>query len=249
MTIQEQAMEWSGVDPETYIFKMLIYGRSGTGKTRFCGSWPKPLFLDLEGGMGSVNHSGVGRLPGDPRRKLDDFKMLVKYMDDIEAEIKQGTFPYQTVVLDSLNALQSVIMEYVLDNFEIKRFYDSLPGMSDYGKMLRDFYSTVERILSWPVNSLFTAVETPREYESDRVSPALIGKKTSLIIEQLMSQVAHTDTVKKEGETLYVIGMNSTDGYVAKDRFSLTTKLIPNDYKFIERLVQEKIKVKGNNNG
>ena len=31
--------------------KVLVYGESGTGKTLFAGTFPKPLFFDFDGGM------------------------------------------------------------------------------------------------------------------------------------------------------------------------------------------------------
>jgi len=32
-------------------FKVLLYGASGSGKTYMAGTFPRPLFLDLEDGM------------------------------------------------------------------------------------------------------------------------------------------------------------------------------------------------------
>jgi hypothetical protein len=35
--------------------RMLVYGESGIGKTRFASTWPHTLFVDIDDGMASVD--------------------------------------------------------------------------------------------------------------------------------------------------------------------------------------------------
>lgn len=42
--------------PTSHKIKAVIYGASGTGKTTFGGSCPKPIFISAEGGLLSIAH-------------------------------------------------------------------------------------------------------------------------------------------------------------------------------------------------
>lgn len=87
---------------------MLVYGRSGTGKTTFAGSFPKPaLVIDIrEKGTDSISN-----LDGVDVIRLDswaDFEETYWYV----AESKK----YKSVIIDQVSSLQDLAMEKALED-------------------------------------------------------------------------------------------------------------------------------------
>jgi hypothetical protein len=188
--------------------KFLVYGESGSGKTVFSSSWPGVVFLDIDKGMSSVKRP-VHRVP------IEYWEDLVEAVDMLANE----QHPFETVVLDSLNELQYLTLRNVVKTYpSIRRSYDSLPAISDYGKMLSDFDMMIRYIRSLPMNVVFIAQVAPREYETDPVQPQFTGKATSRNISRMMDVVGFLD--KKEStegaKTRYMIF--DAVNYVTKDR-------------------------------
>ena len=85
--------------------KFLIYGDSGSGKTRFASSWPTPLFLDIDKGMSSVKK----RIARWEINSWTDLERAIEFLE-------KGQHPYRTIVVDSLNELQHFNMKNVIEN-------------------------------------------------------------------------------------------------------------------------------------
>lgn len=97
----------------TPAISMLVYGRSGTGKTAFASTFPKPiLLLDIrERGTDTIAKiDGIDRLQVD---QWSDIEEIYWYL--VNAESK-----YKAVVVDQISQLQEVVMEKVRveDNME-----------------------------------------------------------------------------------------------------------------------------------
>jgi hypothetical protein len=94
--------------------------------------------------------------------------------------LKHFNTPFKTIVLDSLNELQSLSLRHVVAAYPgVRRPYDSMPGQSDYGKSLDDFDLVVREIRSIRKNIVFIAQVAPRAYETDPVQPQFTGKATA----------------------------------------------------------------------
>ena len=81
--------------------RVLLYGPAGVGKTTFGASAPKPIFIQTEDGADVV---GAHR-----------FELAESY-DDIEAALHallNETHEYQTVVIDSLDWLETLIWQRI----------------------------------------------------------------------------------------------------------------------------------------
>ncbi len=88
------------------VLAMLVYGRSGTGKTTFGGTWPKPaLLIDIrEKGTDSVsNVEGLDVIQVDT---WEEFEEVYWY-------VKQGNH-YKSVIIDQVSQLQDVCVEGVM---------------------------------------------------------------------------------------------------------------------------------------
>jgi len=80
---------------------LVIYGRSGTGKTTFIGTMPKPLLV-LD-----INDRGTVSIKAQP----DTYVMEVTSWDEIEEVywyLQSGNHPFQSVALDTVTQLQDL---------------------------------------------------------------------------------------------------------------------------------------------
>ena len=81
--------------PKTFLF----YGKSGTGKTTLAGTFPKPLFLDInENGTSSVDNKEAQVIS---IKSYDDFNDFILNIDNYYEEIQ-----WKTLILDTIGKLQ-----------------------------------------------------------------------------------------------------------------------------------------------
>jgi GTPase SAR1 family protein len=187
--------------------KMLVYGDSGAGKTTFASSAPDVLFLDADNGLLSLEVP-VKRWP---IRTWPDLQMAYRYL---------ATQPHQfkTVVLDSLNRIQRIGMDNVVQSFNVRRNYDNLPTQADWGKALDDLYHLILAFQGLAMNVIFTAATGPRSFEDDQLMPQLSGKQTANVLCQAMDVIGYIYKQQGEGqETQRFIGFDMPNA-ITKDR-------------------------------
>lgn len=87
--------------PEIRPPRIVLYGVQGIGKTTFAAGAPKPLFIQAEDGLGKLEYP---RLP-----MVESFEQL---LDQVGTIIEQGG-EYETIVLDTLDAIEKLIFAEV----------------------------------------------------------------------------------------------------------------------------------------
>lgn len=166
----------SGVVPKPQ--KVVVYGPEGVGKTVLAAQFPKPLFIDTEGGSG---HIDVNRLPSP-----DSWTML---LDEV-AWVRD--FPYVcggTLVLDTADWAERLCVAHVLAQKNMKSIEDAGYGkgymfvVEEFGRLLNLLSEVCERGLNVVVtaHAAITKFEQPDEMGAyDRWGLKLIdGKKAS----------------------------------------------------------------------
>jgi hypothetical protein len=86
--------------------RLLIYGSEGVGKSSLAADAPNPIFLDIEEGTNQLMVRRVKDDEGRSPKKLEDVH------EALDALITQP-HEYKTLVIDTLDALEGVIFEYV----------------------------------------------------------------------------------------------------------------------------------------
>jgi GTPase SAR1 family protein len=215
-------------------FKVLLYGPSGAGKTSFAATFPSPLFLDLEGGLRStVSIKDVMRFPKNPSKEVEDLKQVRQFYAQVRKAVDP---PFKTIVVDSLNELQVLVTKEVLGTYDVNRMYDDQLTMQDYGKINRVFLNTVRQILKLPYHIVFTAVETPREYEGQEVYPKFVGKQIWPELQRMMEQIGYVHVRRGEGnEPEHVVSFMLSPTYVAKTRLKIKERFLPNHFSSLEK--------------
>lgn len=104
--------------------RVVIYGTEGVGKTTFAASAPKPIFLPTENGLDAI--------------KTDAFPLLKSWpevMDAMNALIAEE-HEYETVVLDSVDWLEHLILQQVARDHGLEA-YDVNAKPLAYGRGAR----------------------------------------------------------------------------------------------------------------
>ena len=188
--------------------RFMVYGESGSGKTVFASTWPDPIFLDLDDGMASIDRP-VSRIEITNWQQLQEAYLYLAY----------SKHPYRTVVVDSLNESQWQSMQHVINNFPaIRRAYDNLPSMSDYGKALDDFDKFIRYIKSLPLNVVFIAQLAKREDPEEMAQPQFTGKATAQNVSRMMDVIGYLYKAESPEPVKPRIMTFDASRYVAKDR-------------------------------
>lgn len=224
--VEEEAKdEWSAPAPETFTFtidthsghfnsettKVLIYGETGTEKTRTASTWPDPLFVDVDHGMSSVTEQVAKVTIDDNQNGFRQVKALLEFL-------QKGQHDYQTVVLDTLNEMQRVIMRFTIEEYTtVKRSYGTLPGMSDYGFMLNQFLGLTMDFISLPMRVVLLAQVNSQQFDTDILMPQLVGKNSAREISRKMDIIGYIYKAADEEGTHPEIAFDSQQ-YITKDR-------------------------------
>lgn len=102
----------SGIQPRAQ--RVVIYGVEGIGKTTLASMAPDPLYIDTEGGTA---HLDVKRLP-----RPQDWKQLLELVREAAGEPEA----YGTLVVDTMDWAEQLLVEHVLKKYEKK-------GIEDFG--------------------------------------------------------------------------------------------------------------------
>jgi len=108
INVQNIADRIKPVAQSTDPWSVLAYGRSGTGKTVFASTFPKPLLL-LD--IGEKGTDSIHNVPGIYVLKVEswiDFETIYWF-------IRAGKHEYKTVVLDTVTQLQKLAIEHALE--------------------------------------------------------------------------------------------------------------------------------------
>ena len=157
-------------------YKVVIYGPEGIGKSTFASHFPDPLFIDTEGSTRSLD---IKRLP-----KPTSYEMFKQEIDYI---IQNNTSICRTLVIDSIDWGESLIIQHICDKYQKKGIEDFGYGngyvyaKEEVGRLL----NRLENVIESGVNVVLTAHAQIRKFEKPDESGAFdryelkLGKKTA----------------------------------------------------------------------
>lgn len=124
--------------------KALILGAPSAGKTRSSSFWPKPILLDCEKGRMSVADRGI---PYAEILAVQDMKDVLRMLA-LECKKPPAQRAYQTVIIDTLDAYQRLVISERLTN-EKK---EALSGWADWGYLDTQMTAFVAALQNLPMN-------------------------------------------------------------------------------------------------
>jgi len=233
---------WDESTVEDKGWKILVYGDSGSGKTYFAGTFPDPLFLDLEDGMRTLLplKRNIKRYPKNPSQQITTLDE-VKAFYQIVRKLKPEEAPFKTIVIDSLNELQILVLENSIRTTQTQRIYDDQPTQGDYGKLARDMQTLVRLFIKLPYNIIFIAGAKEREFPEDKLLPLFLGKKTGPDVRRIIEQIGYcyTKQAAKDQPVEHLIAFGDTPSYIAKDRTGKLSRPVRNTYESMMSIVNK----------
>ena len=143
---------------------MLVYGSPGDGKTTLAISAPKPVLLDMDGGVGRTLAShrcpvvqGLNGKPlpwaPDPANKANgqDEPSVLGALDEIRS------LPFDTVVVDTVGKLLDAMSDSLMRTNPALRQRDGSLSLKGYGARKRMFKDFVSQCLAMGKNVVFIA--------------------------------------------------------------------------------------------
>lgn len=228
-------------EAEPYL-RVLLYGRNKQGKTRTAAMAPNPLIVDVnERGTRSVrNYKGakVFRV-----NKWEDITW-VYWM------LREGDHPYETVIIDTVTAMQVLCMRHVLGTQEDRdpNREVSMPDRRSWGKLGELMKPIFLDFRNLPMHVVFVAQERVYEDEDSMttehvpdLSPSVRGVLTGAVdiigrVYQAQVRVASKSKKKEEKkwETRMLVGPH--EEYITGDRTGVLGRIVrqPSVNKMIE---------------
>ena len=206
----------------------MVYGESGSGKTRLVGSSvlvPEllpMLLIDVEGGTLTLSST----YPEVESVRVTNWQDLKRVQDRLK-NTDQG---YKTVAVDSLTETQKLGMEYTMrqrhsgDDLavpEIKEWNINVEQVRSFVRFLRDLEG---------VNCLFTAlvrVDTDKRTGLSRRKPSLNGKVADEV-SGFLDIVTYLGVEDVEGKSTRILQTGNSPGTIAKDRSNRLDLLMAN---------------------
>ena len=169
-----------------FYLKALLIGEAGGGKTTAAATLPgKTLFLDWDGG-GEVLY-GLPNVDLIQYKHEDAFQRWLQnlaVMKEIKYQVSKGTFPYDTVVGDSLSMLYEMAMGLAL-NTDSQRGPGGSEVSNHYRVEKREARAVWEYFLHAPINFIATVHEAHDKDEFlNRIFyfPTVRGQDSPLVV-------------------------------------------------------------------
>lgn len=158
-------------------FHVLIYGKSGSGKTRLAGTFPKPFFIDTDRGMRSL----AGQYPRlQLQTSSKPFSMVLSVLQD--ALDNKGPWApggaladVQTIVIDSITSLVDEYMAPEVMAEANRSFINEKLSYDEYGK-IKSRMSALASLIKDLAMTRYVVATALVDEEKDENSGVIVGK-------------------------------------------------------------------------
>ena len=216
-----------------------LYGEKKAGKSTFAAQFPKPVFLDCEGGLRTVE-APDGNIPDHvPINSWEGFTEAV-------SSLEEDTGGYETVVVDGLNELWSYLEAHILKKYNAKHNNDGELGYGNGKKIMqREFRYWFQRLRNLDITIVMCAHQAVEEFEHNGVNlsrhiPYVDDTKEGLAWRNIKPAVSMVLYVSKESTKEGVVHQLRCQGnqfYEAGNPFNLP-ELIQFDYNQLVKAIE-----------
>lgn len=207
-----------GFDQDAGI-KMLLYGRSGTGKTTLWATFPKPILAIVCSGS---DQPGELRSIDTPEyRKHISQVVLDKSSEVLELAANLTLGGFRTVVLDHASGLQDLVLKEILGLDELPQQKTwGLANQQQYGQLGLRLKDLLRGLLNLSCNVVVVAQE--REFNVDTTSDLLLPyvgagltPSTTGWLNTAVDYICQTYIRQREEEVITTIGQGKAAKQVA----------------------------------
>lgn len=168
------------LNASTPTLTVFSYGQSRTGKTRFAGSFPRPLFLSdvTEGGWETLRHMPDSALyePGVRPEVwgIEKFADMPDALGKVRQLITSNPSRVRTLVVDSISFYQDT---YLVD---MERVMPRKNGEVDTRALYQNLFNHLRWLMveigKLPINTVYLALEKAPDDKGNPGGPLLAGK-------------------------------------------------------------------------
>lgn len=211
--------------------KCIVYGVSGTGKTEFACTFPKPFVIDLDNGMLSQMGKDVEYVT------VRDYEGFMEAINEAE-KLKD----VETIVIDSVTMLQEH-MEATILSLNNKKIMD----IHCYMVLVNMFQQLFTGLTYKNKHVVVTAHEQIIKDEitgSVQILPLIAGKvlpnQLPLFFDEVYRAMVNKTVDKGKASYEYTLVTKATAKATAKSRLRLPAEITPPTYAQIMKLLKEK---------
>jgi len=220
---------------EDHYLKVLAYGVSGTGKTTFASTFPKPFFIDFDQGMLSLRGKDVSYVSCTDIVRNG---VLVSHgcdeADKAFDEVLESP-DFNTIIVDSITTYQASMLEKVL-----KTNNKTIPGILEYGLRIKALQNLFMKLRAVPKHVVIIAHEQVVKDEllgGVLIQPLVSGDKLPqqlpLYFDEVYRFVVRQTTKKLE----YVMFTKAGTNFTAKSRLGVLPSPMESSYEAIVKCV------------
>ena len=220
-------------DVVTNNIKMLIYGSSGIGKTRFSTDFldsEKTLLIDLEKGSASVKNKNIDSVRINT---AGEYKQVLK---ELQSDTK-----YDNIIVDSYTKYSEMVYD-VLKTLDPSR----KNGQAVWGEYDFHMKSNTLSLLALNKNIIINCIDDLVLFEDYRISfPLVLGQKFKVGLPKEFDVIGF---LTQDKENNRILKLERTNEFLAKDRFGFLPSEIRSDNELYgaEKLINYiKTKIKG----
>lgn len=213
----------------------LVYGASGTGKTHYAASFPRPLFLAdaTERGWRTINtmNPEVWYEPGVAPAVwgIESAQDMIEAVTRLENELKAQPGKYLTLVVDSVTFYADL---YFNDKWrQAGGAQNPKIDMRDlYGKLKQHLYNLRISLQKLPINVVWLALEKQPEV-GDAGGPAIPGAAAGTILAGADHVLYARKSRSKEGD-VYELHTGGYGPFIARQRDGGLLDAVLNNYTY-----------------
>jgi len=230
------AVEYTTTKDKKLPINVLVYGRSGIGKTWLIPTCPKPIIISTESGLLSIAGDDFPEIPVIKVSTLEDLKVAFK-------TVKKNKGKFKTVCLDSITDIAEAILSHLKKNTK--------HGAAAYGKLNEEIGDLIRDFRDLPMDSYFIAQLAYKENAAgiECARPAMPGNTLRNQLPYFFDEVlclrfsGDEEEDDEEDTTSYRYFQTAPDlAYDAKDRSGALDAMEEPDMKKIFKKIRKRIK-------
>lgn len=197
--------------------KQLIFGPSGVGKTWYALSYPKPYYMDTEGGADLAHYQDRLRTAGGvymgPQDGTLDFATVIEEIKTLATERHE----YETLIIDSITKLYQT---------SIAQEADRLGDKDAFGASKKPAIAWMRRLVAWmsrlDMNIVLIAHETSEWGKDDKTGQRVEIGKMADVWDKLIYELHLTLQCRKTGpKRVAVVRKSRLTGFPEGEAFPL----------------------------